>query len=122
MGKLKKVCEYRERTAGPSTTLRSGRDDNSLRGIKYFFAEAPTVTTELSSRPERSVVEGPAVLSLALTHPRKPWVAIFLIFFVVSTVHGGTDFDQRLAEARRLYFANPPARPGRNAQKRLRSE
>jgi hypothetical protein len=36
----------------------------------------------------------------------KPWVAIFLIFFTVSTVHAGADFNQRLAEARRLYFAN----------------
>jgi hypothetical protein len=36
-------------TAGPSTTLRSGRDD------KFIAKE------ELSSRPERSVVEGPAV-------------------------------------------------------------
>jgi hypothetical protein len=37
---------------------------------------------------------------------RKPWVAIFLIFFTVFTAYGGADFDQRLAEARRQYFAN----------------
>ncbi len=36
----------------------------------------------------------------------KPWVAFSLICFTVSTVHSGTDFDQRLAEARRQYFAN----------------
>ena len=59
--------KYRvKETAGPSTTLRSGRDDNSVAGGKYFPAEAViaatlAVTTDLSSRPERSVVEGPAV-------------------------------------------------------------
>jgi hypothetical protein len=42
-------------------------------------------------------VEGPAVLSLVLT---------FLVFFVVNGAHAGTDFDQRLGEARRQYFAN----------------
>jgi hypothetical protein len=36
----------------------------------------------------------------------KSWVAIFLIFFAVSTVHASTDLDPRLTEARRLYFAN----------------
>jgi hypothetical protein len=53
--------EYRERTAGPSTTLRSGRDDNSVAGDQVFLAEALAGTTELSSRPKRSSVEGPAV-------------------------------------------------------------
>jgi hypothetical protein len=51
-------------TAGPSTTLRSGRDDNSSCGVKDYRA------TNLSSRPERSAVEGPAVsqeLQIALT-------------------------------------------------------
>jgi hypothetical protein len=54
-------------TAGPSTTLRSGRDDNSVTGSS-ILAEALADTTKLSSRlprlavgPERSVVEGPAV-------------------------------------------------------------
>jgi hypothetical protein len=36
----------------------------------------------------------------------KPWVALFLIFFTISTARASADFDQRLAEARRLYFAN----------------
>ena len=40
-----------------------------LRG-QVFLAEALAVITELSSRPERSVVEGPAVLS-AGTHTRS---------------------------------------------------
>jgi hypothetical protein len=43
------------RTADPSTTLRSGRDDNLSGNAKYSFQD------ELSSRPERSVVEGSAV-------------------------------------------------------------
>ena len=34
------ACETRERTAGPSTALRSGRDDNSVAGIKYFLARS----------------------------------------------------------------------------------
>jgi hypothetical protein len=37
---------------------------------------------------------------------RKSGVAFFLIFFAVCTLHAGTDFNQRLAEARRQYFAN----------------
>jgi hypothetical protein len=49
------ISGQKKETAGPSTTLRSGRDDNSL-GLREGSA------TELSSRPERSVVEGPAVL------------------------------------------------------------
>jgi hypothetical protein len=79
-----------------------------MRGIKYVFAEALAGTTKLSSRPElrRSVVEGPAFLALVRTHLLKLWVACLLIVFTVSTVHAGTDFDQRLAEARRQYFAN----------------
>src|SRR3984885_10113670 len=42
-------------TAGPSTTLRSGRDDKFVGRSGHF------PTTNLSSLPERSVVEGPAV-------------------------------------------------------------
>ena len=42
-------------TAGRSTTLRSGRDD------KFLVTRDMFSTTELSSRPERSTVEGPAV-------------------------------------------------------------
>jgi hypothetical protein len=42
-------------TAGPSTALRYGRDDNSVAGGQIFVAEAVAaitvaVTTELSSR------------------------------------------------------------------------
>ena len=47
----------RKDTAGPSTALRSGRDDNSVGGI---ISHDPN---KLSARPERSAVEGPAVLS-----------------------------------------------------------
>jgi hypothetical protein len=36
----------------------------------------------------------------------KPGVAFFLILFTVFAVHAGADFNQRLAEARRQYFAN----------------
>jgi hypothetical protein len=43
----------RKETAGPSTTLRSGRDDNSDAGVKYL-AEALAGITELYSRPERT--------------------------------------------------------------------
>jgi hypothetical protein len=79
-------------TAGPSTTLRSGRDDKGegrfrgeqLQEEKPFFiilGGPPMippvgmttifrciypVSTELSSRPERSVVEGPAVFPAAI--------------------------------------------------------
>jgi hypothetical protein len=49
-----------KRTAGPSTSLRFGRDDNS--SFKSEVLEDDSVfTTELSSRPKRSEVEGPAV-------------------------------------------------------------
>src|ERR1700677_285211 len=68
------------RTAGPSTPLRSGRDDKLL-GSRELVAAAELGSrelvpatelrsreivraTELSSRPERSGVEGPAVSSL----------------------------------------------------------
>jgi hypothetical protein len=54
-------------TAGPSTTLRSGRDD------KFVWVVGSGTQTELSSRPERSVVEGPAV-SFPGHHTRsKAW-------------------------------------------------
>jgi hypothetical protein len=48
-------------TAGPSTALRSVRDDNSVAGVGHCSVASIPATTELSSRPERSVVEGPAV-------------------------------------------------------------
>jgi hypothetical protein len=50
-----------EETAGPSTALRSGRDDNSFVAREIQRDIFPQ--KELSSRPElrRSVVEGPAV-------------------------------------------------------------
>jgi hypothetical protein len=51
-------------TAGPSTTLRSGRDDSSVVAGIDATEQCPTPATELSSRPERSVVEGPAVSPL----------------------------------------------------------
>jgi hypothetical protein len=55
-----KVCTGQPLTAGPSTTLRSGRDDNSVAQPE-LSREIIDFKTELSSRPERSVVEGPAV-------------------------------------------------------------
>jgi hypothetical protein len=42
-----------EETAGPSTALRSGRDDNSI-GVQVFLTEALAARAELSSRPERT--------------------------------------------------------------------
>ncbi len=54
---LKSLSEASSKeTAGPSTPLRSGRDDNSVAGT---ISRHPN---NLSSRPERSVAEGPAVL------------------------------------------------------------
>ena len=58
-GGSSRSCEWEgEKTAGPSTALRSGRDDN-------FVAKPDTVPLylfqprhNLSSRPERSAVEG----------------------------------------------------------------
>jgi nickel/cobalt exporter len=49
-------------TAGPSTARRGGRDDNSVVGT------VPRDPNKLSSRPERSAVEGPAVSA----HAPKP--------------------------------------------------
>jgi hypothetical protein len=42
--------------------VRSGRDDNSFAERKLFPKKKRRLPNELSSRPERSVVEGPAVL------------------------------------------------------------
>ncbi len=67
--------------AGPSTALRSGRDDKLL-GSRKFVPGA-----ELSSRPERSAVEGPAASlqdrtpassepstpSRSILQPLRPW-------------------------------------------------
>jgi ABC-type nickel/cobalt efflux system permease component RcnA len=53
-------------TAGPSTALRSGRDD------KLLASREMVPTTELSSRPERSAVEGPAVLTAHARAGRAP--------------------------------------------------
>ena len=47
-----------EATAGPSTSLRFGRDDNS-----YWLWDA-SAQEKLSSGPKRSEVEGPAVKSV----------------------------------------------------------
>ncbi len=49
------VAPSSKETAGPSTPLRSGRDDNSVVGTNA------RARNNLSSRPERSGVEGPAV-------------------------------------------------------------
>ena len=43
--------------AGPSTSLRSGRDDNFVLE-SIFLTTTANFATKLSSRPERSVVEG----------------------------------------------------------------
>ena len=48
--------------AGPSTPLRSGRDDNFVMRFTYILEEKlHFLANELSSRPERSGVEGPAL-------------------------------------------------------------
>ena len=44
--------------------------------------------------------------SYVSNHVHMLWVALFLFLFTVSTAHAGADFNQRLAEARRQYFAN----------------
>jgi hypothetical protein len=41
-------------TAGPSTTLRSGRDDNSVVAGIDATEQCPSAATGLSSRPERT--------------------------------------------------------------------
>ena len=54
-------------TAGPSTSLRYGRDDNSVEtGID---ATEQSWTPQQNCHPDRSGVEGPAVLFPVLTHP-----------------------------------------------------
>jgi hypothetical protein len=72
-----RVCVRTGReTAGPSTALRSGRDDNSVAGEmapKAVRRMATNVATELSSRPERSAVEGPAVSLPVLTQTLASW-------------------------------------------------
>jgi hypothetical protein len=40
--------------AGPSTTLRSGRDDNTVEAGIDATEQCPTPAAELSSRPERT--------------------------------------------------------------------
>jgi hypothetical protein len=57
---LSRVVTELSETAGPSTPLRSGRDDNSSFAI------------DLSSRPERSGVEGPAVFLSSLVYAGTP--------------------------------------------------
>ena len=56
-------------TAGPSTALRSGRDDNFVTDRKRCDGTVTDLVTELSSRPERSAVEEPAVAPFPLTTP-----------------------------------------------------
>jgi hypothetical protein len=41
-------------TADPSTALRSGRDDHSIAGAKYFLLKLLRAQQTLSSRPERA--------------------------------------------------------------------
>jgi hypothetical protein len=41
------------------------RDDNSVAGVGHYSVPSIPATTELSSRPERSAVEGPAVSAAA---------------------------------------------------------
>jgi hypothetical protein len=43
--------------------VRSGRDDNSVMAARATAEKYLTPAIEWSSRPERSVVEGPAVLT-----------------------------------------------------------
>jgi hypothetical protein len=70
-----------EITAGPSTTLRFGRDDKFVAKTA-LSRRTFGCKTELSSRPERSVVEGPAVIFLFLLlvfsgHEKKLNLAVF---------------------------------------------
>jgi hypothetical protein len=65
MDGLQNLPENREETADLSTTLRSGRDDKFVLGKLTIFRakQAASGSTNLSSRPERSVVERSAVSS-----------------------------------------------------------
>ena len=64
--------------AGPSTALRSGRDDNFVMRFTYTLEEKPHFpANELSSRPERSAVEGPA-LAFSSSHAHSEAVAVSL--------------------------------------------
>jgi hypothetical protein len=65
MDGLQNLPENREETADLSTTLRSGRDDKFVLGKLTIFraTQAASGSTNLSSRPERSVVERSAVSS-----------------------------------------------------------
>jgi hypothetical protein len=60
-------------TAGPSTTLRSGRDDNSVVAGIDATEQCPTPATELSSRPKwRDLLFLPFHLQLQLESPLSP--------------------------------------------------
>jgi hypothetical protein len=65
MDGLQNLPENREETADLSTTLRSGRDDKFVLGKLTIFraTQAASGSTNLSSRPERSVAERSAVSS-----------------------------------------------------------
>jgi hypothetical protein len=65
MDGLQNLPKNREETADLSTTLRSGRDDKFVLGKLTIFraTQAASGSTNLSSRPERSVVERSAVSS-----------------------------------------------------------
>ena len=90
-------------TAGPSTTLRSGRDDNSVVAAIDATEQYLTPATELSSRPERSVVEGPAVSLLPTHHSNLSYPSPLVI---PSTAEGSA--------VRPAAYANssPENRPG----------
>ncbi len=90
------VCVRTEtETAGPSAALRSGRDDNSVGGINIQSSDRFWVhflATELSSRPERSAAEGPAVSVSVLTQILRP-------------LHMRWKTDPALADERRPRFS-----------------
>jgi high-affinity nickel-transport protein len=76
--------------AGPSTPLRSGQGDNSAQGT------TPRNTNKLSSRPERSGVEGPAVRA-RIQNP--------------SHWHADRDTTARPAQLAQVTVATPTAAP-----------
>jgi len=62
-------------TAGPSTTLPSGRDDNFV-AQRELPREIVDFKTELSSRPEGSVVEGLRLMRFAGGSKIGIWTAL----------------------------------------------
>jgi hypothetical protein len=72
-------------TAGPSTALRSGRDDNSVAAGIDATEQCPTPATELSSRPERTRISYFALLA-ATTCAALPRESR-MIFINATTLH-----------------------------------